>query len=62
LEVTPENQLARLVIDEPGDIRTEFRFGNWQENVEIPEVKFHFEPPVGVAIVDEQSLADQLAK
>lgn len=62
LEVTPENQLARLVIDEPGAIRTEFRFGNWRENVEIPEVTFHFEPPVGVAIVDEQSLADQLAK
>jgi outer membrane lipoprotein carrier protein len=62
LEVTPEDQLARLVIEEPGDIETEFRFGNWRENVEIPEVKFHFEPPVGVAIVDEQSLAEQLAK
>ena len=62
LEVTAENQLARLVIEEPGDIETEFRFGNWRENVEIPEVKFHFDPPMGVAIVDEQSLAAQLAK
>ena len=34
----------------------EFRFGNWQENIPIPEVQFHFQPPEGVTIVDEESL------
>jgi len=57
LETDSEAHLLRVVIHEPGGVLTEFRFGNWQENVAIPEVKFHFQPPPGVAIVDEQSLA-----
>jgi outer membrane lipoprotein carrier protein len=56
-EVDPENRLARVLIREPGNVETEFRFGNWQENIAVPESKFHFEPPVGVAIVDEARLA-----
>jgi outer membrane lipoprotein carrier protein len=57
LETDSEAHLVRVVIHEPGGIVTEFRFGNWQENIAIPEVKFHFQPPQGVTIVDEQSLA-----
>jgi hypothetical protein len=38
-------------------VSTEFRFGNWQENIDIPELAFHFDPPSGVAIVDEEALA-----
>jgi outer membrane lipoprotein carrier protein len=57
LETDSEAHLVRVVIHEPGGVLTEFRFGNWQENVAIPEVKFHFQPSPGVAIVDEQSLA-----
>jgi outer membrane lipoprotein carrier protein len=57
LETDPEAHLVRVVIHEPGGVVTEFRFGNWQENIAIPEAKFHFQPPQGVAIVDEQSLA-----
>jgi len=57
LETDSQSHLVRVVIREPGDVATEFRFGNWEENIPIPEVKFHFEPPPGVAIVDEQSLA-----
>lgn len=59
LEVDPEGWLARIVIHESGNAETEFRFGNWQENIPVPESKFHFQPPAGVAIVDEQSLADE---
>jgi outer membrane lipoprotein carrier protein len=62
-EVSPEGLLGRLVIVEAGNATTEFRFSNWVENVEnvgIPEVKFHFEPPPGVAVVDQQSLADTI--
>jgi outer membrane lipoprotein carrier protein len=56
-ETDPQAYLVRVVIREPGNIQTEFRFGNWQENIPIPEFKFHFEPPPGVAIVDEETLA-----
>ena len=43
-----------------GNAQTEFRFGNWAENLPIPEAKFHFQPPPGVAIVDEESLAGEV--
>ena len=50
----------RVVIHQAGDVTTEFRFGNWQENIPIPEAKFHFQPPPGVSIVDEESLAGEV--
>jgi outer membrane lipoprotein carrier protein len=59
LEMDPEAHLVRVLIHEPGNLETEFRFGNWQENIPIPEDKFHFSPPQGVAVVDEDKLADQ---
>ena len=57
LEIDPQGFLVRVLIREAGNAATEFRFGNWQENVTVPESQFHFEPPPGVAIVDEESLA-----
>ncbi|MFZ0638150.1 MAG: outer membrane lipoprotein carrier protein LolA [Candidatus Acidiferrales bacterium] len=57
LEINSRDQLVRLDIRQPGDIETEFRFGDWHENVAIEPSKFHFEPPRGVAIVDDASLA-----
>jgi len=48
--------LTRLVVREPGDVETEFRFADWREEVPLAEVLFHFSAPRGVAIVDEQSL------
>jgi outer membrane lipoprotein carrier protein len=60
LEVNAQHQLARLDIEQPGDIQTEFRFGDWHENVPIEESKFHFEPPRGVAIVDDAALANKV--
>jgi len=59
-EVDSESRLARVVIREAGNAETEFRFAKWRENVAIPETKFHFQPPPGVAIVDEESLANQI--
>lgn len=59
LEVDPEGWLTRIVIHEAGNVQTEFRFGNWAENLPIPEEKFHFQPPPGVAIVDEEPLAGE---
>jgi outer membrane lipoprotein carrier protein len=60
LEVDREGWLTRIVIQEAGNAQTEFQFGNWVENLPIPEAKFHFEPPSGVAIVDEESLAGEV--
>lgn len=56
-EASPDAHLVRVLIRQPGNLETEFRFGDWQENVVIPETKFHFVPPPGVAIVDEAKLA-----
>lgn len=56
-EVNPRDQLVRVTIRQPGNIETEFRFGDWRENIPIAESEFHFEPPAGVAIVDDASLA-----
>jgi outer membrane lipoprotein carrier protein len=60
IEVTPEGWIARIVLHDPGNAQTEFKFGNWQANAAIPEVQFHFQPPPGVAVVDEESLAGEI--
>ena len=60
LEIDLNGFLVYLIIREAGNAATEFRFGNWKENIFVPEVTFHFEPPPGVAIVDEESLADTI--
>lgn len=56
-EVDAAYRLVRILVREPGDMETEFLFANWQENVALPEVMFHFQAPPGVAIVDESSIA-----
>jgi outer membrane lipoprotein carrier protein len=60
LETDPESHLVRVIIHEAGNVETEFRFGNWQENIPIPESQFHFQPPPGVTIVDEATLANAI--
>jgi outer membrane lipoprotein carrier protein len=60
LEVTPQSDLARVLIRESAGVETEFRFGNWQRNIPIPEGQFHFDAPPGVSIVDQNSLLNQI--
>jgi outer membrane lipoprotein carrier protein len=57
LETDAQSHLVRVLIREAGNLETEFRFGNWEENISIPESQFHFQPPPGVAVVDEATLA-----
>jgi outer membrane lipoprotein carrier protein len=57
LETDPDARLVRIVIQQPGNLTTEFRFGNWEENLPLPETKFRFVAPAGVAVLDEASLA-----
>jgi outer membrane lipoprotein carrier protein len=60
LESDPEAHLVRLIIRQPGNLETEFRFANWRENLPITETMFHFAPPPGVTVVDESTLANQI--
>jgi outer membrane lipoprotein carrier protein len=57
LETDAQARLVRVILREAGNIETEFRFGNWEENISIPEAQFHFQPPPGVTVVDEATLA-----
>jgi len=58
-ETDPQAHLVRVLVRQPGDLETEFRFGDWQENIPIPEIKFHFVAPRGVEIVDASKLASE---
>ncbi len=51
LEVTPTGSIQRIMVEEMDGSVTEFRFLQQQENVEIPDAKFHFTPPQGVEVV-----------
>ena len=59
-EASPDSHLVRVLIRQPGNLETEFRFGAWQENIAIPETKFHFVAPPGVEIVDEAKLSGEI--
>jgi len=60
LETDSQVRLVRVVLREAGNIETEFRFGNWEENIAIPEAQFHFQPPPGVTVVDEATIAGSI--
>lgn len=50
-------ELARVHMRQAGGIELEYRFGDWQRDLPIAELLFHFSPPPGVAIIEESSLA-----
>jgi outer membrane lipoprotein carrier protein len=52
LEVSPSNQILRIVLIGPDGGTTEFRFMDWKENVELSDTRFHFIPPPGVETVE----------
>jgi outer membrane lipoprotein carrier protein len=45
-------ELARVTIRQPGGIELGYQFGDWRENLPLPEDLFRFQPPAGVAIVN----------
>ena len=56
LEVSPANQIVRLVIQATDGSTTDFRFSRIEENVAVPDGFFHFVPPPGVVTIpDEQT-------
>jgi outer membrane lipoprotein carrier protein len=52
LEITPSNQIVRIVLMEADGATTEFRFAGWKENVELSDRQFQFTPPPGVETVE----------
>jgi outer membrane lipoprotein carrier protein len=52
LEITPDNRINRIVIDEVDGSTTEYRFSEQKENVGIGDERFHFTPPPGVETID----------
>ena len=52
LEITPDHQIARIVIDEVDGSTTEYRFSDPKENIEIPAARFDFTPPAGTEVVE----------
>ncbi|MFZ0684612.1 MAG: outer membrane lipoprotein carrier protein LolA [Terriglobales bacterium] len=52
LEITPADQIVRIVLEDADGAATEFRFAGWKENGEMNESQFHFTPPAGVETVE----------
>jgi outer membrane lipoprotein-sorting protein len=51
LEITPEHEIARIVIREADGASTEFRFSAQAEDVKVADKEFHFTVPAGVEVV-----------
>ena len=52
LEVTPDHQIARIVIQDVDGAATEYRFGEMKEDVALADGKFEFKPPAGTETVE----------
>ena len=52
VEVTPERQIERIVIDEVDGSTKEYRFSDQKENVAIPAGLFDFKAPAGTETVE----------
>ncbi len=56
LEISPNKEIDRIVIEEADGSTTEFRFQNQKRNGEISEQHFHFTPPPGVETIEVTEL------
>lgn len=52
LEITPDHQIARMIINEVDGSVTEYRFNQQQENVPLADGRFQFTPPAGTETVE----------
>jgi outer membrane lipoprotein carrier protein len=58
VEINPEHQIVRIVIDDVDGSTTEYRFSDQKENVAIPAGKFEFRPPPGTETVEGEAGGD----
>ncbi|HWY03315.1 MAG TPA: outer membrane lipoprotein carrier protein LolA [Candidatus Acidoferrum sp.] len=52
LEITPDHQIVRIVIQEVDGPITEYRFADMREDVKIGDGRFEFKPPPGTETVE----------
>src|SRR5437899_7572521 len=52
LEVTPESQIARMIVEEVDGSVTEYRFTEQSDNLEMADGRFRFTPPPGVEVIE----------
>jgi len=55
IEVTPEHQIARILIDGVDDSITEYRFSDQKENVAVGNEQFRFTPGPGMEVIDDEN-------
>jgi outer membrane lipoprotein carrier protein len=52
LEIQPDHQIARIVLEGVDGSVTEYRFSQQKENVAVSDERFHFTPPAGVETIE----------
>lgn len=52
LEITPQNQIVRIVLQGVDGSSTEYRFTDQKENVATADSRFAFKPPAGTEVVE----------
>ena len=52
LEITPSDQIVRILMTEADGATTEFRFAGLKENLNLGDGRFEFTPPLGVETVE----------
>lgn len=52
LEVNPQREIVRIVIDAVDGSSTEYRFSEQKANVAVPAGWFHFDPPAGTETIE----------
>ena len=55
LEITPEHQIARIMIHGVDDSITEYRLSDQKEDVALADSRFHFSAPAGSEIIEDQT-------
>jgi outer membrane lipoprotein carrier protein len=52
LEVTPDHQISRIMIQDVDGSTTEYRFTQQKEGVAVGDGRFEFKPPAGTETVE----------
>ena len=55
LEITPEHQIARILIHAVDDSVTEYRLSDQKENVQVADGKFQFVSPAGSEVIEDET-------
>jgi len=53
LEITPEHQISRIILEEVDGSTTEYRFTEQKEDVPVADKQFEFRPPAGTETVED---------